>query len=118
MKLYLDENLSPRIAEMLRARGLDATSVHEVGNAQLDDGAQLRYASREGRAIVTGNVAHFVLLARDAVATNTEHGGIILVPSSFRTDEFAAIADGIEQVAREHPAGLAGTVVYVRRVTP
>ena len=45
MKLYLDENLSPRIAEISRARGLDAVSAHEVGNTQLPDVAQLRHAT-------------------------------------------------------------------------
>jgi predicted nuclease of predicted toxin-antitoxin system len=42
---YLDENLSPRIAELLRTRGLVATSAHEVGNTHLDDRTQLRYAA-------------------------------------------------------------------------
>ena len=53
MKLYLDENLSPRLAEMLRARGLEVVSAYEVGNAELDDRAQFAYTTREERAIVT-----------------------------------------------------------------
>ena len=115
MNFYLDENLSPRVAVQLRARGLDVASAHEVGNTQLDDRAQLQYATRDGRAIVTCNVVDFVELAADAVAQNAEHGGIILVPSRFRTDEFDAIADGIERVAQQYPGGLLGTVVYLSR---
>ena len=42
MKVYLDENLSPVIAELLRQHSLDAASAQDVGNAQLDDRAQLR----------------------------------------------------------------------------
>jgi hypothetical protein len=53
---YLDENLPPRIAEMLRARGVDAVSAHEApGNIQLDDRSQLLYAADASRAIL---VAH------------------------------------------------------------
>jgi hypothetical protein len=32
--------------------------------------------------------------------------GIVFVPPSFRTDEFAAIADALEQVARDYASGL------------
>ena len=88
MKVYLDEDLSPAIADILRRKGLDATSTHEAGTVQLDDRAQLAYATREGRTIVTANVVDFIELAHEAVATNTEHAGIVLVPSSFRGDEF------------------------------
>lgn len=84
MKVYLDEDLSPSMALILRQRGVDATSAHEVGNSRRDDRAQLAYATREGRAIVTRNVVDFIRLARDAVATNTGHAGIVLVPSSLR----------------------------------
>lgn len=115
MKVYLDEDLSPRIAVLLRQRGVDATSVHEVGNSQLEDRAQLGYAPREGRAIVTRNVVDFIRLARDAVATNTAHEGIVLVPSSFRGDEYQAVADAIVEDLKPYPHGLGGVVIYVTR---
>lgn len=115
MKVYLDEDLSPSIALLLRQRGLDATSAHEVGNSQLEDRVQLEYATREGRAIVTANVVDFIRLAREAVATNTQHAGIVLVPSSFRGDEFQAIADAIVEGLKPHPHGLDGVVLYVKR---
>lgn len=115
MKVYLDEDLSPSIAELLRHRGLDATSAQEVGNTQLDDRSQLEYATREGRAIVTANVVDFIQLAREAVATNTEHGGIVLVPSSFRGDEFQVIADAIFDALKPYREGLEGVVLYITR---
>jgi predicted nuclease of predicted toxin-antitoxin system len=112
---YLDENLSPRIAEILRGRGLDVTSAHEVGNAQLDDRGQLRYAAGEGRAIVTCDILDFTELAGEFVAANMRHAGVVLVAATFRTDEFSAIAEAVEQVAQEYPGGLADAVVYLRR---
>ncbi len=115
MKVYLDENLSPDIAGILRQRGVDAISAYGVGNVQLDDRAQLAYATREGRAIVTANVADFLALSHQAVRTNTEHGGIILIPSSFRGDEFRAIADGVSEVLGQYPKGLSGSVIYIQR---
>ena len=115
MKVYLDENLSPVIAELLRNQGIDATTAQEVGNVQLDDRAQLAYAAREGRAIVTANVIDFIALAHGAIATNTEHAGIVLVPSSFRGDEFQAIADAIFQALKPYRGGLHGLVLYLRR---
>ena len=69
MKIYLDVDLSPSIAVLLRQRDVDATSAHEVGNTQLDDRAQLAYATLAERSIVTRNVIDFLELARDAVAT-------------------------------------------------
>jgi hypothetical protein len=113
--LYLDEDLSPVIARLLKKHGIDAITASEVGNVQLSDQAQLAYATREGRAIVTANVVDFVELAHEAVAANAEHAGIILVPSSFRGDEFQAIADGIVEALTPYQAGLRGIVIYVSR---
>lgn len=33
IRLYLDENLSPRIASQLRRRGVDVVTVHDLGVA-------------------------------------------------------------------------------------
>jgi hypothetical protein len=111
---YLDENLSARIAETLRARGLDVVSAHQV--PQLRDRSQLLSATGARRAIVTCNIRDFAELTGEFVAANGEHAGIVFVPPSFRTDEFAAIADAVEQMARDYPAGLAGAVVYLKRL--
>jgi hypothetical protein len=53
MKVYLDEDLSPTVARILRDHGVDAVNAHEVGKVQLDDRAQLAEATGDGRAIVT-----------------------------------------------------------------
>ena len=115
MKLYLDEDLSPRIAELLRRRGVDVSSAQDLANTQLNDRAQLDYATREGRAIVTANVIDFIQLAHDAVATNTRHAGIVLVPPSFRRDEFQAIANAIVEALEPYRGGLEGLVLYIKR---
>jgi hypothetical protein len=113
VKVYLDEDLSPTIAVLLQQRGVDATSAHDVGNSQLQDRAQLEYATREGRAIVTRNVVDFLRLAHDAVAANTRHAGIVLVPASFRGNEYQEIADAIVEGLKPYPDGLEGLVLYV-----
>jgi uncharacterized protein with PIN domain len=113
--LYLDEDLSPRVAELLRQRGFDAVSAHEAGHAGDRDPEQLRFATREGRCLVTRNVADFVEIVRDLVNRQESHAGIILVPASFRGDEFAALADAIAQQATASPHGLADQVLFLRR---
>jgi Domain of unknown function (DUF5615) len=118
VKVYLDEDLSPTIADLLRQDGMDASTAQEVGNAQLDDRAQLACATREGRAIVTGNVVDFIELAHEAVAANMEHAGIVLVPSSFRGDEFQAIAEAIVETLKSYRNELRGLVVYIARGEP
>lgn len=37
MKYYLDEDLNPKIAEILRKHSIDAVSAHEIGMAQAED---------------------------------------------------------------------------------
>lgn len=62
MKYYLDEDLSQTIAELVRARGIAAHSVHEVGTEGDSDAGQLDRAAREGRCVVTRNRDDFIHL--------------------------------------------------------
>ena len=48
MKFYLDENMSPKIAEILRSLGVEAASAHEVDMAGAADEEQLDFAARQG----------------------------------------------------------------------
>ena len=114
MKFYLDANLSPKIAELLRRRGFDAVSAFEVKKAQSSDQEQLDSAAREGRCLVTKDARHFILLSQQAVRRHVPHAGMILCPPSMRGDEFGAIADALIQVADRYPAGLGGyDVIYL-----
>jgi predicted nuclease of predicted toxin-antitoxin system len=63
MKLYLDENMSSRVAQALRDRGHDAVSSHEVGNDGLSDEEQFQYATEQGRHLVTYNRRDYLVLA-------------------------------------------------------
>jgi predicted nuclease of predicted toxin-antitoxin system len=118
VKLYLDEDLSPRIVLLLRERGLDATGAHEAGQVGRSDLEQLRHATREGRCLVTRNVADFLELVRELINRQEPHGGIILIPASFRGDEFAILAEALARCVAAHPKGLADQVRFLTRPVP
>ena len=114
MKFYLDEDLAPQIAERLRKMGLDAVSALEVGNAQLSDRDQLRFAAQQGRCLVTRNARHFVLLAQAAIRHPDPHAGIVLCSPSIRGFESGKIASALLRLARQFSDGLGPyDVVYV-----
>ncbi|MGH9202481.1 MAG: hypothetical protein ACRD2A_14745, partial [Vicinamibacterales bacterium] len=86
-----------------------------IGNTRLDDRSQIRYSVGSHRASVTCDIRDFTELTGEFIAANVEHAGIVLVPSTFPTDDFAVIADAVEHIARQHPDGLTGAVVYLQR---
>lgn len=72
ISLYLDENLSPKIANQLKLRGIDAVSVRELGTLGDSDDTHLERAARLGRVLVTSDV-DFLRLAAEGI----EHLGIV-----------------------------------------
>jgi hypothetical protein len=58
-------------------------------------------------------VVDYLRLARDAIATNTPHAGIILVPPSLRGDELQVIADAIVDDLKRYSHQLDEVVLYL-----
>lgn len=78
-RFLLDEDLSRRVAEGLRARGIDAVAVSEVhrGNRAIPDEDQLRYATEHARVLVTYNRADFQALDVQWRRKGQRHAGIL-----------------------------------------
>ena len=112
MKALLDEQLSPRIAVLLRHRGCDVVAVADRDDlAGQSDRVILEVAAREQRAVVTNNIMDFRPLAAERLALGATHGGLILLPSTRTRTRTAvpALAGAIERVLRDHPEGLRGS---------
>jgi Domain of unknown function (DUF5615) len=77
LRYFFDEHMRPAIAEQLRARGIDGLTTVAAGRAHLSlkDEDQLRFATAQGRVLVTED-HHFVALS----ATLRPHAGIVYFP--------------------------------------
>ncbi|MEL6765118.1 MAG: DUF5615 family PIN-like protein [Cyanobacteria bacterium J06607_6] len=80
--LYLDENLSPRLAQQLRKHGFDAVAVRESKLLGRSDAEQLAFAVNQGRTLVTINFSDFVALHETYGLEERSHFGIV-----FTTEE-------------------------------
>lgn len=78
IKLYIDEDLTDRLAVALRSRKFDVISAHEVEMRGKTDKEQLDYAVKDGRIILTRNVRHFVKLQREYFEKKIDHYGIVV----------------------------------------
>lgn len=68
------------VATLLRARGLDITTVPEQATLGKTDREQLEFATAQGRCILTHNRVDFERLHLQYIEQNTQHYGIIIVP--------------------------------------
>lgn len=62
IKLYLDEDVRPLLAKIMRYRGYDVVSAVEKNFTGLTDEEQIFQAIREQRAILSHNIKDFVKL--------------------------------------------------------
>lgn len=119
MKLLLDEQYSPRIAEHLRARGHDVTAVAgKPGLAGLADRRLIAAARQEGRALLTENVADFLPIAAELARTGTPHAGIVLASARrfLRSrDATGWLVETLDGLLAAHPGDddLADRVVWL-----
>lgn len=115
MKFYLDEDLSPRVAEILRGMGCAARSTQEAGNREADDEWQLEYAARIGHLLVTRNRNDFIALTAQFFGENRPPAGVLIVSHRILASNPARLAKLLIRFAAQHPAGLpAYTVAFLK----
>jgi predicted nuclease of predicted toxin-antitoxin system len=120
VKFYLDEDISPRVAEIARGRcQLDVLSANEVGTQAWTDAAQLRYAAEQGRCIVTRNRDDFARETRTAYEAQTPHAGVLIVTRSLPSDQFTAMAAALCAYANNFPHGMQPyTIDFLAKARP
>ena len=107
MKFYLDEDLSPKIADILRKKGVDAVSAREIGAVEASDLQQLEFAAKEKRCLVTRNRDDFIRLTIRFFNDHRPHHGILIIPYSIPGDQFSRMANLLKPFTSRHPSGLA-----------
>jgi Domain of unknown function (DUF5615) len=106
VKLYLDEDISPKVSELLRKKGIDALSAHECSMLGASDEDQLAYAVTDGRAMVTRNRNDFIALTVHWFEALKPHNGLILVPHTIPGSDFGKLASLLMKYTKAHPQGL------------
>jgi predicted nuclease of predicted toxin-antitoxin system len=78
IELYLDEDVSVLIADLLRARGFIAITTQEAGRTGQSDAAQLEYAVSQSKVLLTHNRVDYENLARQYFSLGQTYNGIII----------------------------------------
>lgn len=76
IRLYLDQDVHPELATMLRNDGFDCQTTAEAGMLNKDDDKQLTFAAAQGRCILSFNVRHFAVLAEEWARIGRSHAGV------------------------------------------
>jgi len=106
LKLYLDEDISPKVSAILRKKGIDAVSAHETGMLETSDEEQLSFAAANGRTMVTRNRDDFITLTVQFFENMKPHKGLIIVPHSIPGSEFSKLAALLIRISKDYPRGL------------
>ena len=118
MRLTLDHHYSPAIAIRLRAGGHDVVAALERGWHADSDLALLEACAAEQRALLTNNVADFMVLARRWQSEGREHAGLVLTSDGRfprTTAAMTPLVDALHHLLVGHPDGLVGRVHWLTR---
>jgi predicted nuclease of predicted toxin-antitoxin system len=106
VKLYLDEDISPKVSVILRKKGMDALSAHETGMLEASDEEQFSFAAAEGRVMVTRNSDDFITLTVQFFDDFKPHRGLLIIPHTIPGSEFSKLATLLVKISKEYPQGL------------
>jgi predicted nuclease of predicted toxin-antitoxin system len=95
VRLFIDECLSPALAERLWQAGIDAVHPLHVGRRGEQDHTVIRRCLEEDRVVVTQNTADFRRLLRRVEM----HAGLILLPPVGRERSWALLQAALAYIA-------------------
>ncbi|WP_145233181.1 DUF5615 family PIN-like protein [Urbifossiella limnaea] len=75
LRYFFDEHIANDAADALRADGADVLTIAEAGRASMPDPDQLRFATEDGRVVVTHD-DDFLSHAADFLAAGEEFAGV------------------------------------------
>lgn len=94
MRLYIDEDLTPRLAATCHERNYEATCVRDRGSLQAADHAHAEFAFEGNWVFVTNNAGDFLKLAE----RRGLHPGLIFVPEGSIAQEQAWLEAAIDRI--------------------
>lgn len=116
MKVLVDEMCPARVAEALRASGIDATTVADLRLAGAPDAEIFGAAVAGGFCVLTENVGDFARIAADHSTGGGHHVGLLIALSSRfsrRPAGVQALVDAIRDISDEQ---IEDRVVYLKPV--
>jgi predicted nuclease of predicted toxin-antitoxin system len=114
LRLLLDEMYSAVLAETLRAEGIDARTVVELGLAGRSDPEILAAAVADGYTMLTENVADFAHISAEHLTAGQHHPGVLIALSSRFSRRRAGISAIMAAVHTVTDQKLEDRVVYLK----
>lgn len=113
--VLLDADVPPAVAATLRQSGHDVIAASgNPGLEALRDNELLREATRQGRVLVTFNIADFSGIAQRSAHQQEDHAGIILIHSrSYPRRDIGAIAKALDRLLRSRDS-FANSVLFLQ----
>lgn len=103
LKFFIDECLSPQLAQRLRDEGIDAVHPRDRGKLEIQDHSVLKYCLDEDRIIVTHNADDF----RGLVGKSDMHVGLIILAENSLENSWLQLDTAMNHI--NHEANQAGS---------
>jgi len=78
IRLYLDEDVSVLLAQLLRPHGFEVLTTRDAHNLGSSDAAQLRYAAEHHWTLLTHNRIDYERLQAEGLRDQRPHAGILI----------------------------------------
>ncbi|HBB98272.1 MAG TPA: hypothetical protein DC054_23055 [Blastocatellia bacterium] len=110
IEIYLDEDVSVLVGELLRARGFVAVTTQQAGNLGASDRVQLEYATGPQLTLLTHNRADFEKLTQEYYSSGVEHSGVIIAVRRLPMNLVERLLGVIDSVARDE---MRNQIIYI-----